>query len=135
MVVSKKNNKKIIKLSGSYSGVKKFKKMKKFDIIKSEIIIKKKKNICQKNQIFLHFKNNKLYIYHSFNSIKNDYSGRWYNVDLIKTGKYKLDNKKFVFTHKYKDWEIFNKNTYKTTNAEIKIYFTENGWKKFKIMV
>ena len=52
--------------------------MKKFDIIKSEIIVKKKKNICEKNQINLDFKNNKLYIYHTFNSIKKDYSGKWY---------------------------------------------------------
>ena len=130
MSKSKKN----IKLSGSYSGVKKFKKIKKFDIIKSEIIIKKKKNIFEKNQINLDFKNNKLYIYHTFYSIKKNYSGRWYNIDLIKTGKYKLDNKKYIFTYKHKDWEYYNKNIYKITNADIKIYFTENGWNKFKNM-
>ena len=44
MPKSKKN----IKLSGSYTGVKKFKKMKKFDIIKSEIIVKKRKIFVKK---------------------------------------------------------------------------------------
>ena len=126
---SKSKSFKII-LNGSYNGVKKFKKMKKFEIIKSEIIIKKKKKLCQKNQVNLDYKNNKLMIYHIFDSIKNNYHGRWYNVNLMDGNNYKLDNNKFIFTYKHKEWEDWDNNN-KITNADIKIYFTKDGWVEF----
>ena len=65
-----------------------------------------------------------------FNSIKNNYSGRWYDGDLIETGKYKLDNNKYIFTYEHREWEDWD-NNYKITNANIKIYFTKDGWDKF----
>ena len=49
-----------LNLKGSYTGVNKFKKLEKYDIIKSVIL----KNICKKNKININVKNNKVYIYH-----------------------------------------------------------------------
>ena len=128
----KKNKKKDIILSGSYSGVTKYKKMKNFDIIKSEI--KLNKNIsCKKNKLIINKDNNKIYIYHDFNSIINNFSGRWYNTDLKKYSKYKLDDKKYILTYIIPEWELHNSNLKINKNVPIKIHFTQNGWGKLKL--
>ena len=130
----KKNKKKDIILSGSYSGVTKYKKMKNFDIIKSEI--KLNKNIsCKKNKLIINKDNNKIYIYHDFNSIINNFSGRWYNTDLKKYSKYKLDDKKYILTYIIPEWELHNSNLKIIKNVPIKIHFTQNGWGKLKTIL
>jgi len=131
-LINKKISKRDIILSGSYSGVKKYKKMKKFDIIKSEI--KLNKNIlCKKNKLTINIINNKIYIYHTFNSTINDFSGRWYNIDLQKYSKYKLNDKKYILTYIVPEWELPNFKIIK--NVPIKIHFTQNGWQKLKTII
>ena len=133
-LINKKISKGDIILSGSYSGVKKYKKMKKFDIIKSEI--KLKKNIfCKKNKLTININNNKIYIYHYFYSTINDFSGKWYNTDLQKYNKYKLDDKKYILTYIIPEWELLNSNFKIIKNVPIKIHFTQNGWKKLKTII
>ena len=119
--------KKKLELKGSYSGTRTFKKMKKFDIIKSIV----NNNVCKRNKLSLSIRNDKMYIYHMFDSITIDYSGRWYNVDLF-NNLFKLDGKKYIFTYYPSEWEVPTKKGFKIKkNVKIQIYFTEKGWNKF----
>ena len=71
----------------------------------------------------------KIFIYHSFDG--NKYSGRWYNTDLLKNGKFKLDQKKRIFTYIIPEWEKEIPKYHVIKNVPIKIYFSDNGWNKF----
>jgi hypothetical protein len=115
-------------LKGSYSGINKFKKLIHYDIIKSIIL----NNECKKNEVNIHLKNNKLYVYHSFSSInKNNYSGRWYNVDLLQNGKFSINHKNKIFTYIIPSWKEEKGNKLKTiNNVKIHIYFNNQGWTK-----
>ena len=68
-----------------------------------------------------------------FNSTTNDFSGRWYNIDLQKYSKYKLNDKKYILTYIVPEWELPNFKIIK--NVPIKIHFTQNGWQKLKTII
>ena len=74
----------------------------------------------------------KLYVYHSFSSInKNNYSGRWYNVDLLQNGKFSINHKNKIFTYIIPSWKEEKGNKLKTiNNVKIHIYFNNQGWTK-----
>jgi hypothetical protein len=96
-------------------------------IIKS-IILRK---TCEINNLNIKDNNGKIYIYHSFDSKKNKFSGRWYNTDLLRIGKFKLDYKKRIFTYTIPEWEQEYPKYKVIKNVPIQIYFNEKGWNQF----
>ena len=121
-------------LKGSYYGVKKFKKFKKFDIIKSVIL----GNTYEKNELALKKKRgNKIFAYHTFDFImKKKYGGRWYSRDLLNPKKIKLNRKEHILTYIIPEWEMEDDPKYHVVkNVPIKIYFTDKGWDKFILFI
>lgn len=117
-------------LKGSH---KKDKELKNFDIIKSNISCIKgkcsqprKTMVYNQNQLTISKKaNNEFYIYHMFDSYKDNYNGRWYDAkfDLSKSLNHK--DKTIVTVMKFEDFDLGNK-----YDVKIVIYFNESGWNK-----
>lgn len=111
------------KLFGSHMNKKKI--YKDFDIIKSKIF----NNIFLINKLSVNYnpKKNYLYLYHSYESVTKDYSGRWYDTEFLKS-KYKLDGKKKILTYIIPVYEKeWNK---EIKNVKVEIFFSEKGWNK-----
>ena len=105
-------------------------KLKKPDIIKSVV----RRRICEINTVTLKKTKNRVSIYHTFESQKNDFKGRWYNTDLLQKGTFSMDDAKFLFTFILPEWEMENSGKI-VKDVPVKIYFTEEGWTKFRSMV
>jgi|SaaInlStandDraft_4_1057021.scaffolds.fasta_scaffold196416_2 hypothetical protein len=109
-----------VKLQGSYTGVKKYKEMKNPDILYSKI---DKGEICKKNKITISKKGeNRFYVYHMYDSIDSNYSGRWYDTQITKD-KLKFNDTKLMVTYIIPEYDI-------KKNVEVEIYFTPKGYKK-----
>ena len=109
-----------VKFQGSYTGVKKYKEMKNPDILYSKI---DKGKICKQNKITISKKGeNHFYVYHMYDSIDSNYSGRWYNTQLTKD-KLKFNDTKLMVTYIIPEYDT-------KKNVEVEIYFTPKGYKK-----
>ena len=84
---------------GSRTGVKVFKKLKMFDIIKSTIL----NTTYDINMISITNTKGKINIYHSYDN-KQKYSGRWYDTDLS-SDEYVLNSKKKTFVYTIPEYE------------------------------
>jgi hypothetical protein len=122
-----------IVLKGSMYGSKSIKTYSNPDILYSKV----GNNICQINDLRIKYNNEKkkLYIYHSYDSVDNNfnkiYSGRWYLVNFtpyLKTLNHK--NKTFNTLLKNIEWQDFNTGKIQIKNVKIKIFFSESGFKK-----
>ena len=97
--------------------------MKNSDILHSTILRKK----FGQNQLTINQKpGNKLFIYHSFDSTSENYSGRWYNTQLTKKD-YKLNKNKRQAIFIIKEYET---ETSVKKNVKVVITFTAKGWNK-----
>jgi hypothetical protein len=114
-----------IELKGSYRGVKKFKELKNPDILYSMVDGVR----CDKNKLTVK-KNNQAtyYVYHSYNSIQIDYSGRWYNTKLYQTDL-KFDDSDQTVTYIIPE---FDQNGSIKNNVPAVIHFTPSGYSKMK---
>ncbi len=86
--------------------------------------------IYDDNKITIKKKDELFYIYHSFNSKKDKYSGRWYNTkfDLIKSlnEKNKSINNKMTFE---------DDDTSRKYKVKIEIFLNEKDWKNIMKLV
>jgi len=135
-------NKKYLELKGSYKGVKKCTEMKQFDIMYSTIKCSDKKCYQSKkiiknliNNVSIKKYENTYYIYHMYSALDDNlqiyYSGRWYNKSFKFTKKNINESNKYIQTEM-----IFeNEDTFAKYNVEIKIYFTDFGWKKLTAFI
>ena len=114
-----------MELKGSYYGVKKFKQYKNYDIEYSEIL--NNRLHCNKIRIRME-KKGECYMYHMFSSVNDNFSGRWYNIQVVKQD-FKWDNKNYVVTYVI---PTFENDTVKYQNVPIKIKFTKEGYDKLK---
>ena len=111
---------------GLWTGVKIFKKLQTYQIIKSTLL----DTDYDINHVSVDTDNDKIYIYHSYNNMEK-YSGRWYNTNLT-NDQYELDNnaKTFVYIIPEYERELEN-NIIIEKDVKATIYFTEKGYKKF----
>lgn len=126
-------NKNKIILKGIVFG-KTLKKYDNPDIIKSTV-----DNFeCEENNLTINYdkKSGKYSIYHSYEGYeksKKIYSGRWYDLNILFEKKFFNEkNKTFSFILKNIDWVDFSTGKSKIKNVKIKIYFSENGYKKLE---
>ena len=131
----------MVMLKGSYYGVNKFKKYRKYDIHRSDMLcyyyninnfdIRKDK------------KENTFYIHHSYSSTKHDHRGRWYKVSMTKDDlKWNDDKCTIIYeipTYEnecgpYEDNGIEYENRI-YFNKQMTIKFTKKGYDKLKLIV
>ena len=121
----------LIELTGPSKGVKKILPLKNPDILGSTFL--KRKN--QLNNLTLKQNKDKtLFVYHSFDSVKNGkktYGGRWYNVNLKPTDLNLCENKKQLL-HIIPKWEGWDDNDILKVrkNLPMIIKFSDKGWRK-----
>lgn len=114
-----------MELKGSYYGVKSFKQYKNYDIEYSEIL----NNRLHRNKITIKMgQRGKCYIYHMHSSIIDNFSGRWYNMDVVKHD-FQWDDKKHMVTYII---PMYENESITTQNIPIKIKFTKEGYNKLK---
>jgi hypothetical protein len=136
----------MLKLKGSYKGVKNCVEMKKFDVTHSTIRCLGQKCYQPKklitnfiNQVSIKKNKNSdsdsYYIYHLYESIDDNnkiyYSGRWYNISF-KFNKKSMNEKEQCITTKM---TFVNEDISKKYRVEIKIFLNENGWKKLNSFI
>lgn len=109
-----------MELKGEYKN--KTEKYKNPDILYSTLSIYPEKFL--KNIFNISIKNDKIYVYHSYNNIHNNISGRWYDGDLK---KYKYENG--IFEYIIPEYEDETNGFKILKNVKVKIYFTEKGKK------
>lgn len=134
----------MLKLKGSFKGVKNCNEMKKFNITHSTIRCLEK-NCFQPKKIMKNLRNNvsinknsdgyTYYIYHMYDALDKEhkiyYSGRWYNTKFEFDKKTMNEKKQYIKTK-----TIFeNEETLQKYKVEIKIYFNNDGWKKLKTFI
>ncbi len=118
-----------IELKGSYTGVKKFKQLKNPDILYSIIKLPTPEK-CEKNELTIDQKqNNEYFVYHMYDSIVNNYSGRWYKTNFIKND-FKFNDNKMKVTYIIPEYEIELPTYHVINNVKVDIYFTPKGYKK-----
>ena len=72
---------------------------------------------------------NTVFIQHNYYT--EGYYGRFrWNSDSNKNINFKSDNKRKIFKYTIPEYELEDKNKL-LKNVEVKIYFKEEGWKKF----
>tara|TARA_B100000575_G_C22919941_1_gene533711 strand:+ start:373 stop:774 length:402 start_codon:yes stop_codon:yes gene_type:complete len=121
------NRKNEIELKGSFSWYRSI-PMKNYDIIKTVVLNK----TYYKNSMTIRKHNNTISIWHEFKIIEDrEYHGWWRQLNLKKDGKYKIDNKRRVFTYVSPEWDIINPKPITKKNVPIHIYFSKEGWNKF----
>lgn len=120
-------------LKGLMKGVNKFTPYKDPDIIQSVV----DSHVYESNDFKIRYlpEKDKYYIYHSYNGLdqtmKKNYSGRWYSADYSLIGK-DLDEKKHTFSVLLKsvDWEDFETGQSSRKDVKIVITFTPKGFDK-----
>jgi hypothetical protein len=99
----------------------------KYSIIKIEDKIYK----CEYNNLYMNLNDNYYYIYHTFDSYIDNFFGRWYNTNIT-LKSFQWDFLNYIIIYYIPEWEIDYPKYYVIKDVPIYIYFTEEGFRKFK---
>jgi hypothetical protein len=129
-----------MKFKGYYSK-KTLKPLTNPDILYSRLYLQNKKKSIQLdiNELTFSVKNNRIFVYHLYDTKDKNHPGRWYEVSFNPKTQFTYTETSKVKKVRYiiPEYEIEPSkydgiNDYRVfTNVSMDIYFTENGWNKF----
>jgi hypothetical protein len=119
-----------LKLKGEYKGVKKIVKLKNPDILYTNLYFTKTPIRLEQNEITLKSDiESSMFFYHSYDSIREKFSGRYYQVDFTPE-EVEFNDEKQTISYIIPEFENYDNLTKSKKNVKVEVFFTEKGYNR-----
>lgn len=119
-----------LKLKGEYKGVKKIVKLKNPDILYTNLYFTKSPIRLEQNEITLKSDiESSMFFYHSYDSIREKFSGRYYQVNFTPEDV-EFNDEKQTISYIIPEFENYDNLTKPKKNVKVEVFFTEKGYNR-----